>query len=157
MSLRIYVVERLIDGPSIEAEEAIRAVYPQIEIVHGTKSVGEGKWKSAVAWKREWPKYVHTLDIVVASRRTLALGGTVEVEDAMALDLPIFTAHSGKLYPVSHLWYEEIACLAACIGRGHRSRMHADPNKVSQTRHGRSSLIDNGRRPEQTYRSKELR
>jgi hypothetical protein len=151
--MRAYIVERLVDGPSERAEAVVRECWPGAEILHGTVAIGEGRWGTAAAWRRDWPGFVRTLDTVIASRRTLALGGTVEVEDAMALGLDVWTVHGRKLYPVTHLWYAEQVCLSRCVNYAHRGRMHADPNHVAETRHGESSLVADGRRPVRTMKA----
>lgn len=153
--MKVYIVERIIDGPSDRAERAALEQWPGAEITHGTRAVGLGKWDSAADWKAEWPTFARRLardlGVIVCSRRTLGLGGTVEVEDGFALGLGVWTVHGRKLYEVTHLWYVEDACRRRCIGKGHRQRMHADPNRVAETRHGSSSLESDGRFPESTY------
>lgn len=133
--MRVYIVERLPDGPSERADEVARAHYPGAEIIHGTRAIGLGRWGSAADWKRAWPDFLATLDVTITARRTLALGGTIEVEDSMAAGLPVFTVHGRKLTPIGALWYAELDCLSSgCLQRRHRSRMHADPQRVAETR-----------------------
>lgn len=134
----VYVVERNIDvgtDRAVKARAVIAKQYPDAKVIGGANFYLDNRM-----FRNTYAAEVATADVMVTIRRTLGLGGTIEVEEALRLSIPVFTVHGQKLQPITHLWYVEQECVRArngktCLsGWEHRARMHTDPNRVAETR-----------------------
>lgn len=128
--MRIYIVEGMTDP--IERKDHARAVvlkhYPDAELIGGA-----GSYPNNAVFRSTYKKEVESADILVTIRRTLALGGTIEVEHALNNAIPVYTVNGKRLQEITFLWYADPDCLQH-LDCEHNGWMHRNPKRVAETR-----------------------